>query len=76
MKNFWQKLKKNNQPFFALAPMADVTDIVTRQLVAKYSQNTKPWGGPQVFYTEFVSVNALTSKKGLPKVVKDLKFST
>lgn len=75
MKNFWQKLKKNNQPFFALAPMADVTDIVTRQLVAKYSQNTKPWGGPQVFYTEFVSVNALTSKKGLPKVVKDLKFS-
>ncbi|MFA6006334.1 MAG: tRNA-dihydrouridine synthase [Candidatus Paceibacterota bacterium] len=32
--SFWTKLPK---PFFALAPMADVTDAAFRQIVAKYS---------------------------------------
>lgn len=56
--NFWQKLKK---PFFVLAPMADVTDTAFRELIAKHSDHGKPHGGPDVFWTEFVSVDGLLS---------------
>jgi nifR3 family TIM-barrel protein len=62
-KNFWQKLKK---PFFILAPMADVTDIAFRQIIAKY-------GKPDVFYTEFVSTDGLCSK-GQDNLLPHLKF--
>jgi nifR3 family TIM-barrel protein len=62
-KNFWQKLKK---PFFILAPMADVTDIAFRQIIAKY-------GKPNVFYTEFVSADGLCSK-GRDNLLPHLKF--
>ena len=51
MKNFWEKLPK---PFFCLAPMADVTDASFRQIIAKY-------GKPDVFWTEFVSADGLSS---------------
>ncbi|MFA5830844.1 MAG: tRNA-dihydrouridine synthase [Candidatus Paceibacterota bacterium] len=50
-KNFWQKLPK---PFFALAPMADVTDAAFRHVVAKY-------GKPDVLWTEFVACDGLQS---------------
>ncbi|HSX33114.1 MAG TPA: tRNA-dihydrouridine synthase [Candidatus Saccharimonadales bacterium] len=42
------------RPFFVLAPMDDVTDTVFRQLVAA-------WARPDLFYTEFVNVDALQS---------------
>ena len=45
MNNFWQKL---NKPIFVLAPMADVTDCVFREIINKY-------GKPDVFWTEFLS---------------------
>lgn len=64
MANFWTGLKK---PFTALAPMEDVTDTVFRQVVAKY-------GKPDVLYTEFVSVDGLSSE-GLQKLLPRLKFS-
>jgi len=51
MKNFWGKLPK---PFFCLAPMADVTDAAFRCIITKY-------GKPDVFWTEFVSADGLTS---------------
>ena len=35
--NFWSKLGK---PFFCLAPMADVTDIAFRSMLAKYGKNS------------------------------------
>lgn len=54
MKTFWQKLNKKNKPFFCLAPMADVTDIAFRQIIARY-------GKPDVFWTEFVSSDGLAS---------------
>lgn len=47
--SFWNKLKK---PFFVMAPMADVTDVAFRALVAKR-------GKPDVFWTEFVSADGL-----------------
>lgn len=51
MKNIFEKL---NRPFFCLAPMADVTDAAFRQIICKY-------GKPDVFWTEFVSADGLSS---------------
>lgn len=61
--NFWQKLKK---PIFILAPMDGVTDTVFRQIVT-FS------GKPDVFFTEFVPVDALLSS-GKERVLRTLKF--
>ena len=62
MKNFWNKIKKI--PFFVLAPMADVTDVSFRQVIAKH-------GKPDVFWTEFVACDGLCSV-GQEKLVKNL----
>lgn len=63
-KGFWGKLPK---PFFALAPMSDVTDIAFRQIIAKY-------GRPDVFWTEFVSCDGICSP-GREKLLRDLEYS-
>jgi len=68
---FWGKLKK---PFFIMAPMADVTDAAFRRLIAKYSNHGEPQGGPDVFYTEFVSCDGLCSK-GREALLTDFKYS-
>ena len=70
MKNFWETLPK---PFFALAPLANVTDAAFRRVIAKYS---KP-AGPAVIYTEFVSADglALAPEEGRQKLMRDLMFS-
>lgn len=54
MSNFWNDLPK---PFFILAPMEAVTDVVFRHVVAKA-------GRPDVFFTEFVSTDGYCSPKG------------
>lgn len=54
---FWQNLPK---PFFAMAPMADVTDIAFRSLVARR-------GKPDVMFTEFVSADGLYHTREIPK---------
>lgn len=55
------------RPFFALAPMANVTDSVFRKLIAKY-------GKPDVMWTEFVSADGLISA-GRKKLSVDLVYS-
>lgn len=45
MKSFWNELKK---PFFVLAPMEAVTDVVFRHVVTEAQR-------PDVFYTEFTN---------------------
>ena len=62
---FWKKLKR---PIFCLAPMADVTDCVFRQIIAKY-------GKPDVFWTEFVSADGLAHPVAREKLLIDLKFT-
>lgn len=62
--NFWKKLVK---PIFILAPMEGVTDTVFRQIVASV-------GAPDVFFTEFVPVEALVSR-GREKALRTLKYS-
>lgn len=58
MKSFWQELPR---PFFAMAPMADVTDVAFRALVAKR-------GAPDVFWTEFVSADGLYHTREIQKM--------
>ncbi len=71
MRNFWKQLPK---PFFALAPMADVTDAAFRRIIAKYSRHGQSGGGPDVFWTEFVSADGLMSP-GREVLKHDLKFT-
>lgn len=61
---FWKKLKK---PFFALAPMLDVTDVAFREMFAKYAP-------PDVFWTEFVSCDGLCSS-GKEKLLPMLEYT-
>ena len=49
MPNIYEDLPK---PFFVLAPMDDVTDTVFRQLIATTA-------APDLYFTEFVNVDAL-----------------
>ncbi len=62
--SFWEQLPK---PFSVLAPMEDVTDTVFRQIILKA-------GRPDVFFTEFTSVDGICSK-GFEKVATRLKFT-
>jgi len=58
MKSFWNELRK---PCFVMAPMADVTDVAFRALVAKH-------GKPDVFWTEFVSADGLYHTREIQKM--------
>lgn len=63
--NFWVRLQK---PVMVLAPMDGVTDTVFRQIVAEV-------GSPQVFFTEFVPVDAILSKAQEKVIEKSLRYT-
>ncbi len=50
-----------------LAPMHDVTDIATRQMLVKY-------GKPDVLFTEFVACDGLVNKDAKKILMKNLRF--
>ncbi len=62
--NIWDELP---EPFFVLAPMDDVTDTVFRQVIADCAP-------PDLFFTEFVNVDALQSQ-GREATLKRLRFT-
>lgn len=64
-KSFWEEVSEK-KPFFCLAPMADVTDVAFREILAKY-------GKPDVTWTEFVSADGLNST-GKKYILKHLEF--
>jgi tRNA-dihydrouridine synthase len=68
MLNFWQSLPK---PFFALAPMEDVTDTVFREVVAGMADPKYL----QILYTEFASVDGLNHPVGKKNVAHRLLVS-
>ncbi len=68
---FWANLKK---PFFVMAPLADVTDCAFRQIIEKYSRHGEPGGGPDVFWTEFVSADGLCSA-GRDVLLRDFAYT-
>lgn len=65
MKNIWQSLEK---PIFILAPMDDVTDTVFRQIIADLA-------APDLYFTEFTSVDGMVSEKGFEPISKRLQFT-
>lgn len=68
MANFWELIPK---PFFALAPMEDVTDTVFREIVAGMADPKYL----RVLYTEFVSVDGLSHPVGKKKVSHRLQVN-
>lgn len=69
--NFWKTLPK---PFFALAPLEDVTDAAFRCLISRY-------GKPDVMFTEFTSADGLVlapykdEMSGKAKILKKMLYS-
>ncbi|MBM7542791.1 tRNA dihydrouridine synthase [Amphibacillus cookii] len=63
--NFWATLPK---PFFILAPMEDVTDVVFRHVV-------KEAGAPDVFFTEFTNSDSYCHPDGKESVRGRLVFT-
>lgn len=54
--------------------MADVTDTAFRRIIAEYSRHGQQGGGPDVFYTEFVSADGLLSP-GRAALERDLMYT-
>ena len=65
MKNFWLDLPK---PFFILAPMEAVTDVVFRHVVAEAAR-------PDIFFTEFTNAASFASEKGVHSTRGRLAFT-
>ncbi|HHE6986663.1 tRNA dihydrouridine synthase, partial [Staphylococcus aureus] len=63
--NFWSELPR---PFFILAPMEDVTDIVFRHVVSEAAR-------PDVFFTEFTNTESFCHPEGIHSVRGRLTFS-
>lgn len=63
--NFWKDLPK---PFFVLAPMEDVTDVVFRHVIQKA-------GSPDVFFTEFTNTESYCHPEGQKSVRGRLVFT-
>lgn len=65
MQNFWNDLPR---PFFILAPMEAVTDVVFRHVIAKAAR-------PDIFFTEFVNASSYCSAKGIHSTKGRLTFT-
>lgn len=65
MISFWQALLK---PFFALAPMDGVTDVIFRHVVCKAA-------APDVLFTEFTNAAAFFSEYGRKSTASRLEFT-
>ncbi|WP_026314589.1 tRNA dihydrouridine synthase [Heyndrickxia acidiproducens] len=63
--NFWRDLPR---PFFILAPMEDVTDVVFRHVVSQA-------GRPDVFFTEFTNTESFCHPEGRMSVRGRLTFT-
>lgn len=63
--NFWNVLPK---PFFVLAPMEDVTDVVFRHVIAKAAE-------PDVYFTEFTNAESWNHPEGQMSVRGRLTFT-
>ncbi|CAM5734178.1 putative tRNA-dihydrouridine synthase [Streptomyces afghaniensis 772] [Streptomyces afghaniensis] len=63
--NFWRELPR---PFFVLAPMEDVTDVVFRHVVSEAAR-------PDVFFTEFTNTESYCHPEGTQSVRGRLTFT-
>ncbi|EST10816.1 tRNA dihydrouridine synthase [Sporolactobacillus laevolacticus] len=63
--NFWRDLSR---PFFVLAPMEEVTDVVFRHVVSAAAR-------PDVFFTEFTNTESYCHPEGINSVRGRLTFT-
>jgi len=63
--NFWRDLPR---PFFILAPMEEVTDVVFRHVVSEAAR-------PDVFFTEFTNTESYCHPQGIQSVRGRLTFT-
>lgn len=63
--NFWRELPR---PFFVLAPMEDVTNVVFRHVISKAAR-------PDVFFTEFTNTHSFCHPEGTWSVRGRLVFT-
>lgn len=63
--NFWADLPR---PFFILAPMEDVTDVIFRHVVSEAAR-------PDVFFTEFTNTESYCHPEGIQSVRGRLTFT-
>jgi tRNA-dihydrouridine synthase len=63
--NFWRELPR---PFFILAPMEEVTDVVFRHVVSEAAR-------PDVFFTEFTNSDSYCHPEGVNSVRGRLTFT-
>lgn len=63
--NFWRELPR---PFFILAPMEEVTDVVFRHVVSEAAR-------PEVFFTEFTNSDSYCHPEGINSVRGRLTFT-
>ncbi|MED2974566.1 tRNA-dihydrouridine synthase [Fictibacillus sp. B-59209] len=63
--NFWRELPR---PFFILAPMEEVTDVVFRHVVSEAAR-------PDVFFTEFTNSDSYCHPEGIRSVKGRLTFT-
>ena len=85
MQNCWQNqiYTKSNDPFFILAPMEDVTDIVFRGIIRKYNSAEYIYAktgtylnqkvNPEILFTEFTNCDGMCSV-GQSRVIHRLKY--
>ncbi len=66
MNNFWSELKK---PFFILAPMEAVTDVVFRHVIARAAP-------ADVYFSEFTNATSFCSPKGEASTHSRLAFTS
>lgn len=78
VRGFWQRLidekVARGEPLTVPAPLADVTDVAFRSMIAKYSRMGESGGGPDAMWTEFVSADGLCSG-GREILKRDLEFT-
>jgi len=65
MTNFWNELPR---PFFILAPMEAVTDVVFRHVVSAAAR-------PDIFFTEFTNASSYCSEQGIHSTRGRLAFT-
>jgi len=63
--NFWKDLP---QPFFILAPMEDVTDVIFRHVISEAAR-------PDAFFTEFTNTESYNHPEGQQSVQGRLTFT-
>lgn len=65
MATIWDTLPK---PFFCLAPMEGVTDVIFRQVIAQASR-------PDLFFTEFTNVSSYANERGKDNALERLEIA-